>query len=59
MGTRPGHGSIGINGNAAGRADKRLVRAVGWVHQPRDVAPALVCGASNVMIGSWLAGTHE
>src|SRR3712207_9520200 len=26
---------------------------------PRDVALALAAGAANVMIGSWLAGTHE
>ena len=26
---------------------------------PRDVALALAAGASNVMIGSWFAGTYE
>ncbi|HKA03533.1 MAG TPA: IMP dehydrogenase, partial [Acidimicrobiales bacterium] len=31
----------------------------GGVRHPRDVALALASGASNVMIGSWLAGTHE
>jgi IMP dehydrogenase len=33
--------------------------ADGGVRQPRDVALALAAGASNVMVGSWLAGTHE
>ena len=35
------------------------VWADGGVRHPRDVALALAAGASNVMIGSWLAGTHE
>lgn len=35
------------------------VWADGGVRRPRDVALALAAGASNVMIGSWLAGTHE
>jgi IMP dehydrogenase len=29
------------------------------VRHPRDVALALAAGASNVMIGSWFAGTYE
>lgn len=33
--------------------------ADGGVRSPRDVALALAAGASNVMIGSWFAGTHE
>jgi IMP dehydrogenase len=33
--------------------------ADGGVRHPRDAALALAAGASNVMIGSWLAGTHE
>jgi IMP dehydrogenase len=33
--------------------------ADGGVRHPRDVALALAAGAANVMIGSWLAGTHE
>ena len=33
--------------------------ADGGVKYPRDVALALAGGASNVMIGSWLAGTYE
>jgi IMP dehydrogenase len=35
------------------------VWADGGVRHPRDVALALAAGASNVMVGSWLAGTHE
>jgi IMP dehydrogenase len=35
------------------------VWADGGVRHPRDVAMALAAGASNVMIGSWFAGTHE
>jgi len=35
------------------------VWADGGVRYPRDVALALAAGASNVMVGSWLAGTHE
>jgi IMP dehydrogenase len=37
----------------------RHVWADGGVRHPRDVALAIAAGASNVMIGSWLAGTHE
>lgn len=33
--------------------------ADGGIKDPRDVALALAAGASNVMIGSWFAGTHE
>lgn len=35
------------------------VWADGGVRRPRDVALALAAGASNVMIGSWFAGTFE
>ncbi len=35
------------------------VWADGGIRRPRDVALALAAGASNVMIGSWFAGTHE
>jgi IMP dehydrogenase len=35
------------------------VWADGGVKHPRDVALALAAGASNVMIGSWFAGTCE
>ena len=37
----------------------RQVWADGGVRYPRDVALALSAGASQVMIGSWFAGTHE
>lgn len=35
------------------------VWADGGVRHPRDIALALAAGASNVMIGSWFAGTYE
>jgi IMP dehydrogenase len=35
------------------------VWADGGVRHPRDVALALAAGASNVMVGSWFAGTLE
>lgn len=35
------------------------VWADGGIKDPRDVALALAAGASNVMIGSWFAGTYE
>jgi len=35
------------------------VWADGGIRHPRDVALALAAGASNVMVGSWFAGTHE
>jgi IMP dehydrogenase len=35
------------------------VWADGGIRHPRDVALALAAGASNVMIGSWFAGTYE
>ncbi len=37
----------------------RHVWADGGVRYPRDVALALAAGASQVMVGSWFAGTHE
>jgi len=43
----------------AARAVGRHVWADGGVRHPRDVALALAAGASNVMFGSWLAGTYE
>ncbi|MDT3399983.1 GuaB1 family IMP dehydrogenase-related protein [Streptomyces sp. B1866] len=44
---------------AQARALGRHVWADGGVRHPRDVAMALAAGASNVMIGSWFAGTYE
>ena len=35
------------------------VWADGGIRHPRDVALALAGGASQVMVGSWFAGTHE
>jgi len=44
---------------AAARAAGKHVWADGGVRHPRDVALALAAGASQVMVGSWFAGTHE
>lgn len=44
---------------ATARRLGRHVWADGGVRHPRDVALALAAGASNVMIGSWFAGTYE
>ncbi|BBY83605.1 GuaB1 family IMP dehydrogenase-related protein [Mycolicibacterium pulveris] len=44
---------------AAARQLGAHVWADGGVRHPRDVALALAAGASNVMIGSWFAGTYE
>jgi IMP dehydrogenase len=44
---------------AAARELGRHVWADGGVRHPRDVALALAAGASNVMVGSWFAGTFE
>lgn len=43
----------------AARELGKHVWADGGVRHPRDVALALAAGASQVMIGSWFAGTHE
>ena len=43
----------------AARELGKNVWAEGGVRHPRDVALALAAGASNVMIGSWFAGTLE
>ena len=43
----------------AARALGKHVWADGGVRHPRDVALALAAGASQVMVGSWFAGTHE
>lgn len=44
---------------AAARALGKHVWADGGVRHPRDVALAIAAGASQVMIGSWFAGTYE
>jgi IMP dehydrogenase len=44
---------------AAAHALGAHVWADGGVRHPRDVALALAAGASQVMIGSWFAGTYE
>ena len=44
---------------AQARRMGRHVWADGGVRHPRDLALALAAGASNVMIGSWFAGTYE
>jgi IMP dehydrogenase len=44
---------------AAARQLGAHVWADGGVRHPRDVALAMAAGASNVMIGSWFAGTYE
>ncbi|WP_327237568.1 GuaB1 family IMP dehydrogenase-related protein [Streptomyces sp. NBC_01317] len=44
---------------AEARKHGKHVWADGGVRHPRDVAMALAAGASNVMIGSWFAGTYE
>ncbi|MDH4116136.1 MAG: GuaB1 family IMP dehydrogenase-related protein [Acidimicrobiia bacterium] len=45
--------------SVAARSRGKHVWADGGVRYPRDVALALAAGASNVMIGSWFAGTYE
>jgi len=44
---------------AAARELGKHVWADGGIKHPRDVALALAAGASQVMIGSWFAGTYE
>lgn len=44
---------------AEARRRGKHVWADGGVRHPRDVALALAAGASNVMLGSWFAGTYE
>jgi len=44
---------------AAARERGKHVWADGGIRHPRDVALALAAGASNVMVGSWFAGTFE
>ncbi len=55
---RPQFSAVHECADAARQHDKH-VWADGGVRHPRDVALALAAGASQVMIGSWFAGTHE
>ncbi len=55
---RPQFSAVAECADEATRLDKH-VWADGGVRFPRDVALGLAAGAANVMIGSWLAGTHE
>src|SRR5699024_3703361 len=51
--------SAGLACAATARELVNHVWADGGVRHPRDVALALAAGASNVMVGSWFAGTYE
>ncbi|AKT51948.1 GuaB1 family IMP dehydrogenase-related protein [Arsenicicoccus sp. oral taxon 190] len=55
---RPQFGAV-LECAAAARELGKHVWADGGVRHPRDVALALAAGASNVMVGSWFAGTLE
>ena len=55
---RPQFGAV-VECAAEARRLGAHVWADGGVRHPRDVALALAAGATNVMIGSWFAGTHE
>jgi IMP dehydrogenase len=55
---RPQFSAILECAEAAARHGKH-VWADGGVRHPRDVALALAAGASQVMVGSWFAGTYE
>ncbi len=48
-----------LEASAEARRLGKSVWADGGVRHPRDVALAIAAGASQVMIGSWFAGTHE
>ena len=55
---RPQFSAVYECAQAAAEVGKH-VWADGGVRYPRDVALALAAGASQVMIGSWFAGTYE
>jgi len=55
---RPQFSAVVECSDEAARLGKH-VWADGGVRFPRDVALALAGGAASVMVGSWLAGTHE
>lgn len=54
-----GHNSAVLECAAAAEELGKNIWADGGVRHPRDVALALAAGASQVMIGSWFAGTFE
>ncbi len=43
----------------AARSEGGHIWADGGIRHPRDVVLAVAAGASNVMVGSWFAATHE
>ena len=55
---RPQFSAVVECADEAARLGKHIW-ADGGVRFPRDVALALAGGSANVMVGSWLAGTHE
>lgn len=55
---RPQFSAVYECAQAAAKLGKH-VWADGGVRHPRDIALAIAAGASQVMIGSWFAGTHE
>lgn len=55
---RPQFSAVVECSDEASRLGKHIW-ADGGVRFPRDVALALAGGSANVMVGSWLAGTHE
>ncbi len=55
---RPQFSAVVECSDEAARLGKHIW-ADGGVRFPRDVALALAGGSANVMVGSWLAGTHE
>ncbi|MDJ0769924.1 MAG: GuaB1 family IMP dehydrogenase-related protein [Ilumatobacter sp.] len=55
---RPQFSAVVECADEANRLGKHIW-ADGGIRFPRDVALALAGGAANVMVGSWLAGTHE
>jgi IMP dehydrogenase len=55
---RPQFSAVLECANEAKKYGKKIW-ADGGVRHPRDVALALAAGASQVMIGSWFAGTYE
>ncbi|SEE04122.1 GuaB1 family IMP dehydrogenase-related protein [Ruania alba] len=61
MMTAVGRPQFSAVAECASRASElgKYVWADGGIRHPRDVALALAAGASQVMVGSWFAGTYE